>query len=49
MSDMDVQYVHISGLDNRVADFLSRWTGSHRDLSESGSYLDPSRYQIAGN
>ena len=34
LSDMDIQYVHVRGLDNRVADLLSRWTGSHRDVTE---------------
>ena len=34
LSDMDIQYVHIRGLDNRVADLLSRWTGSHKDVNE---------------
>ena len=42
LSDMDIQYVHIRGLDNRVADLLSRWTGSHKDVSELyASVQDP--------
>ena len=31
---MDIQYVLIRGLGNRVADLLSRWTGSHKDVNE---------------
>ena len=32
--DIDVHYVHVRGLDNRVADLLSRWTGSGKDRHE---------------
>ena len=28
LADIDVQYVHVRGLDNTVADLLSRWTCS---------------------
>ena len=43
LSDMDIHYVHIRGLDNRMADLLSRWTGSHKDVSELyANVLDPS-------
>ena len=39
--DIDVHYVHIRGLDNRVAD-LSCWTGSGSDVSELHLYIqDP--------
>ena len=34
LSDMDVQYVHIRGADNRGTDLLSRWTGSHKYFTE---------------
>ena len=34
LSDMDIQYVHIRGLGNRVADLMSRWTGSHKNATE---------------
>ena len=34
LSDMDIQYVHIRGLYNTVADLLSRWTDSHKDVTE---------------
>ena len=29
--DIDVEYVHIRGRDNEVADLLSRWSGSRED------------------
>ena len=32
LADIDVHYTHIRGLDNGVADFLSRWTGSTQDV-----------------
>ena len=32
--DIDMQYVHVLGKDNRAADLLSRWTDSAGDLSE---------------
>ena len=42
LADMDNQYVHIRGLDNRVADLLSRWTGSYKDVTELQSHVqDP--------
>ena len=31
-SDIDVQYVHIRGLDNNIADLLSRWQGSTHQI-----------------
>ena len=34
LADMDLQYAHIRGLDNGVADLLSRWTGSPNDFSK---------------
>ena len=34
LADMDLQYAHIRGLDNGVADLLSRWTGSPADVSK---------------
>ena len=42
LADIDVQYVHVRGLDNRVADLLSRWTGSGKDCFELKMYVaDP--------
>ena len=42
LADMDIQYVHIRGLDNRVADLLSRWTGCYKDVIELQSHVqDP--------
>ena len=42
LADIDVQYTHIRGLDNRVADLLSRWTGSGKDSLELKVYIpDP--------
>ena len=34
LADIDLQYVHIRGLDNGVADQLSHWTGSPNDISK---------------
>ena len=34
LADMGLQYAHIRGLDNGVADLLSRWTGSPNDISK---------------
>ena len=31
--DIDVQYVHIRGENNKIADCLSRWAGSEQDWS----------------
>ena len=40
LADIDVHYLHIRGLDNRVTDLLSRWTGS--DVNELHLYVqDP--------
>ena len=33
-SDIDLQYVHITGKCNKTADLLSRWTGSNSDCSQ---------------
>ena len=42
LADIDAQYVHVRGLDNRVADLLSRWTGSGNDCLELKMYVqDP--------
>ena len=42
LADIDIQYVHVRGLDNRVADPLSRWTGSGKDSLELEMYVqDP--------
>ena len=42
LADIDVQYVHVRGLDNRVADLLPRWTGSGKDSLELKTYVqDP--------
>ena len=42
LADIDIQYVHVRGLDNRVADLLSRWTGSGKDSLELKMYVqDP--------
>ena len=32
LADIDVNYVHVRGLDNRVTDLLSRWRGSGKDI-----------------
>ena len=34
LADIDLQYAHIRGLDNGVADLLSRWTGSTQDVKK---------------
>ena len=34
LADIDLHYVHIRGLDNWVADLLSRWTVSSKDFSK---------------
>ena len=34
LADMDLQYAHIRGLDNGVADLLSHWTGSPNYFSK---------------
>ena len=34
LADIDLQYVHIRGVDNGVADLRSRWTGSPSDFSK---------------
>ena len=34
LADTDLHYAHIRGLDNGVADLLSRWTGSPQDVSK---------------
>ena len=39
LADIDVQYVHIRGLNNRVADLLSRWSGSGKDSIELQMYV----------
>ena len=42
LADIDVHYIHIRGLDNRVADLLSHWTGSGSDVNELQLYIqDP--------
>ena len=42
LADIDIQYVHVRGLNNRVADLLSRWTGSGKDNLELQMYVqDP--------
>ena len=34
LADIDLHYAHIRGLNNGVADLLSRWTGSPKDVSQ---------------
>ena len=34
IADIDIQYIHVRGKSNRVADLLSRWTGSWADKFE---------------
>ena len=34
VANIDLQCAHIRGLDNRVSDLLSRWTGSSKDISQ---------------
>ena len=42
LADIDLQYVHIRGVDNGVADLLSRWIGSPSDFSKLLSHIqDP--------
>ena len=42
LADIDIQYVHVRGLDNRVADLLSRWTGTQNSFAELYKYIqDP--------
>ena len=42
LPDIDTQYVHVRGLDNRMDDLLSRWTGSGKDSLELKMYVqDP--------
>ena len=40
LADIDLQYAHIRGLDNRVADLLSCWTGSPSDFSKLLSQVE---------
>ena len=54
LADMDLQYAHIRGLDNGVADLLSRWTGSPSDFSQllfqvSRPSVGPSEYNFVGH
>ena len=37
--DIDIQYVHVRGLDNRVADLHSRWTGTQNNFTELYKYV----------
>ena len=39
LQDIDLSYVHVLGKNNRVADLLSRWTGSRNDISELNHLL----------
>ena len=32
-SDIDLQYTHIRGLDNKIADVLSRWQGCESSMA----------------
>ena len=42
LADIDIQYVHVRDLDNRVADLLSRWTGTQNNFTELYKYIqDP--------
>ena len=48
LADMDLQYAHIRGLDNGVADLLSHWTGSPSDFSQLLSQVqDPVWVQVS--
>ena len=38
LANIDIQYVHVRGLDNRVADLLSRWTGTQNKFAELHKY-----------
>ena len=38
-ANINVYYIHIRGLDNRVADLLSHWTGSGSDVNELQLYI----------
>ena len=37
--DVDMRYDHIQGVNNRVADLLSRWSGSQRDWDVLRLYI----------
>ena len=37
--DIDVDYMYIRGSDNKVADLLSRWSGSHGDWGHLLQYV----------
>ena len=39
LNDIDLQYAHINGRDNRVADLLSRWQGSLQNVHELKSLI----------
>ena len=39
LNDIDLQYAHINGRDNRVADLLSRWQGSLHNVHELKSLI----------
>ena len=38
-ADIDLQYVHIRGIDNQVADVLSRWQGTIDQLNLLHSHV----------
>ena len=40
LADIDIQYVHVRGLDNKVADLLSRWTGTQNNFTELYKYIE---------
>ena len=40
MSDIDLQYTHIRGTDNKVADILSRWQGTLEQIEWLYSQVD---------
>ena len=42
LQDVEMQYVHVLGKNNRRADLLSRWTGNQQDIRELCSLIsDP--------
>ena len=39
LQDVEMQYVHVLGRNNRKADLLSRWSGTQQDITELGSLI----------
>ena len=42
LADIDIQYVHVRGLDYKATDLLSSWTGTQNNFTELYRYIqDP--------